>query len=85
MKPDERFILRSLTLMDVPKIKGMLTYEVTFALKWSTIDTELKLTVTTKEGWETARHLACEQIKELARFLGAAAEHEKMGPHIQRP
>ncbi|MBF0306945.1 MAG: hypothetical protein HQL40_05930 [Alphaproteobacteria bacterium] len=73
---------RGAILPDAGEREGTVSYVVHFALGWGENGVSLDIHVSTREGWQTAVHLACEQVKELAAWLGVAAEREKSGPHI---
>lgn len=61
--------------------KGKATYSAAFSLSWEGNDAEIVVTVATGQGWDDAKILACEKIKELGMWLVKTAETEKSAPH----
>lgn len=56
---------------------GRTKYEAVFKIKHGTIATELAVIAETDQGWENARLLACEKVREFGAWLQAAIEHER--------
>lgn len=62
--------------------EGTANFGATFRVRWEGQEFDVVVSVATPEGWEVARHLACEKFKTLGQWLVLAGEHQKTAPHI---
>lgn len=72
--------LRSVTFVEVSGQTAHYTAE--FEALWQGARIPFNIHVKTTEGWESAVHLACLQVKNFGSFLAAEADHLKTGPHV---